>query len=136
MFKLSRRSKSRLKGINKIMYKIAVNGVKDCPIDFGIPQTGGLRTEADQMALYNTRTAKGKRVTNCDGIKKKSYHQSGNAFDIYAYVSGKATWKESYYKKIAAHLIAFAKREYNINLRWGGNWRNPDCPHFEIRGVK
>lgn len=129
-FKLSNRSKSRLKGINKALYLIAVNGVKECHFDFGIPQTGGLRTPEDQNKLYK------QKVSRCDGYKKLSYHQSGNAFDIYAYVDRKASWNKKYYKKIANHLIRFAKREYNINLEWGGSWKNfVDLPHFEIRNL-
>ena len=129
MNRLSRRSKKRLKGINKLLYKIAVNGVKDCPIDFGIPLTGGLRTADDQNKLYR------QKVSKCDGYKRKSYHQTGNAFDIYAYVDGKASWKHSHYKVISKYLIDFALREYCVQLEWGGNFRNwKDLPHFYIKG--
>jgi len=116
MFKLSKRSKSRLKGINKKLYKIAVEGVKDSPYDYGIPLTGGLRTEADQQQLYLNG------VSKCDGIKKKSYHQSGNAFDIYAYVDGKASWKHSHLIAIGKHLRSFALEKYDITLKWGGEF--------------
>jgi len=128
MFKLSKRSKSRLEGINKTLYKIAVEGVKESPFDFGITQTGGLRTAEDQNKLYK------QKVSKCDGYKKLSYHQSGNAFDIYAYVGGKATWTKSYYKAIGKHLKQFAMDKYGIELRHGGDWKRwQDWPHFEIR---
>ena len=128
MNKLSKRSKSRLKGINKKLYKIAVEGVKESPFDYGIPLTGGLRTAEDQNKLYK------QKVSKCDGYKKLSYHQSGNAFDIYAYVDGKASWDSKYYKAIAKHIIKFAKDKYDIKLGWGGNWKSfKDYPHFEIR---
>ena len=97
MFRLSRRSKKRLCGINKMLYKIAVEGVKDSPFDYGITLTGGLRTAEDQHNLYK------QNVSKCDGYKKLSYHQSGNAFDIDAYVDGKSSWKISYYKAIVQH---------------------------------
>jgi len=118
MFRLSKRSKSRLHGINKTLLKIAIEGVKDAPFDYGIPLTGGLRTAEDQNQLYRTF------VSRCDGYKKKSYHQTGKAFDIYAYVNGKASWKEFHLIAIGKHLRTFAMEKYGINLKWGGEFLN------------
>jgi len=116
MYKLSKRSKSRLKGINKTLLKIAIEGVKDSPYDYGIPLTGGLRTEADQQQLHLNG------VSKCDGIKKKSYHQTGNAFDVYAYVDNKASWDSKYLIPIGQHLRKLAFFRYGITLKWGGEF--------------
>lgn len=130
-YALSIRSKKRLKGIDPILYKIAVEGCKDSPVDYGIPLTGGLRTADDQLELFN------KKVSKCDGYNKKSYHQTGLAFDIYAYSYGKANWNVTDLTKIALHLQEFAKEKYNVDLSWGGNWtRFKDRPHFQIQGKK
>ena len=116
MNRLSKRSKSRLQGINKTLLKIAIEGVKDAPYDYGIPLTGGLRTAKDQNQLYN------KKVSKCDGYSRKSSHQTGKAFDIYAYVDGKASWKLSHLIAIGKHLRTFAWEKYGIKLKWGGEF--------------
>lgn len=127
MYKLSTRSRSRLDGINPILIAIVEEAIKYSPFDFGIPQSGGLRTSEDQNKLFN------QGVSKCDGYNKKSYHQSGNAFDIYAYVDGRASWESKHLKPIADHILQVAKECYNVNLTWGGNWVNfKDMPHFQV----
>lgn len=118
----------RLKGINIILIDIITEAIKESPYDFGIPQSGGMRTADDQYVLYS------KGVSKCDGYYKKSYHQTGNAFDIYAYVDGRATWETKYYEPIARHIQKVAKEQFDINVEWGGDWKNfIDLPHFQIR---
>ena len=128
MFRLSQRSIKRLEGVNNVLKLIAIQGIIDSPIDFGIPLFGGLRTADDQLILFK------RGVSKCDGYRRKSYHQSGKAFDIYAYVNRKASWDPKHYEPIAKHLQAFAKEKFNIKLEWGGNFRSfIDMPHFQIR---
>jgi len=127
MYKLSKRSLRRLEGIKKILTKIAKEAIKDSPHDFGIPLTGGLRTAEDQNKLYR------QKVSKCDGYKKKSYHQTGKAFDIYVIIDGKATWQTKYYKPVAKHIIKVARDKFSVELTWGGNFKSfTDLPHFEI----
>lgn len=118
MYKLSKRSLNRLKGINPVLFAIVVDSIKDSPYDFGIPEFGGLRTPEEQNKLYY------KGVSQLDGYVKESYHQSGNAFDIYGYVEGKATWDKYILESIANHIKKVAKGRYNVNLIWGGDWDN------------
>ena len=130
MYRLSKRSLRRLKGVEPIMIAIFVEGIKDSPYDFGIPRHGGLRTPDEQFLLYQQRP----RITTKDGFKKKSYHQSGMAVDIYAFVDGKPTWETKYYKPIADHLKKVAKEKFNVTLEWGGDWKTfVDLPHFQIK---
>lgn len=133
-FKLSKRSLGRLKGIDPILLKIIKEGIKDSPIDFGIPKDGGLRTAERQSELYaQGRTLPGKVITNIDGYNRKSYHQTGKAFDIYAYVDGKASWDPKHYAPIARHLQKVAMEKFCVKLTWGGDWyRFKDRPHFQI----
>ena len=129
MYKLSKRSLKRLDKVNPLLIAILVDGIKDSPYDFGIPLFGGYRTAEEQNALYNKKP----RVTYKDGYQNMSYHQTGNAFDIYAYVDGKATWNKKYYEPIARHLQEIAMNRYGINLTWGGDWvKFKDLPHFQI----
>ena len=133
MYKLSKRSKDRLTGVNPVLIEIIETAITNSPYDFGIPNYGGLRTAERQAQLYaQGRTTAGNIITYTDGYKKKSVHQSGNAFDIYAFVDGKATWDAKYYEPIARHLIAVAKSK-GIKLDWGGDWTKfKDLPHFQL----
>jgi len=127
MYKLSKRSYSRLDGINAILIAIVTEAIKQSPYDFGIPRSGGLRTAEEQKVLFD------KGRSRADGFKKKSYHQTGKAFDIFAYVDGKASWEKEYLEPIAMHILKVAKDEFDINLTWGGNWKSfQDMPHFQI----
>ena len=126
MYKLSKRSLGRLEGINPVLIDIVKEAIKNSPYDFGIPNYGGLRTTEDQQTLFNNG------VSKCDGVKRKSYHQSGNAFDIYAYVDGKASWNKSQLRLIARHIQNIAKRDFNVYLKWCGDFRSfKDMPHFQ-----
>jgi len=126
-YKLSKRSRDRLEGIHVVLIDIIEAAITDSPFDFGIPQMGGLRTAEDQAMLYS------KGVSQCDGYVKKSYHQTGRAFDIYAYVDGKASWNVDHLSAIADHIMCVAKDKFNVELEWGGHWKNfVDLPHFQI----
>ena len=81
-----------------------------------IPQFGGYRTAEEQNSLYNKKP----RITYKDGYQNMSYHQTGNAFDIYAYVDGNATWDKKYYEPIARHIQLIALK-YGVNITWC-NW--------------
>lgn len=127
MYYLSKRSYTRLNGINAILVAILTEAIKESPYDFGIPSTGGLRTAEKQNELYK------KGRSQLDGYKKKSYHQTGKAFDIYAYVDGKASWDKGQLTAIARHIQKVAKDQFDVDLTWGGDWKSfVDMPHFQI----
>lgn len=127
MYQLSKRSLKRLEAVEPILINIVKEAIKTSPYDFGIPPFGGLRTAEDQLYLYN------KGASKADGYKHKSYHQTGKAFDIYAYVDGKATWNAIYYPEIARHIQWVAKEKFDIELTWGGDFKSfVDMPHFQL----
>ncbi len=138
MYKLSKRSYERLDGIAAILIGILTEAIKESPYDFGIPVDGGLRTDKRQKELYDV----GRRevedeavITYCDGIENKSYHQTGNAFDIFGYDENGASWDEDVLTKIAKHIIKIAKEKFDVQLEWGGDFRKPDRPHFQIGNI-
>jgi len=124
MFKFSERSLSRRSGVDPRLIDISDMAIKSSVIDFGIPEYGGLRTEKDQRSLF----AAGK--SKCDGIDNKSYHQSGLALDVYAYVDGKASWEREHLAMVAAAMLQSAC-ELGYKLEWGGLWPW-DMPHFQL----
>ena len=136
-FKLGRTSKKNLKGIDERLYSLVERTIAKSKIDFGIPEYGGLRTPQEQNNLFHRRP----KVTNLDGFINKSYHQTGKAFDIFAYDGKKACWDcvENYeaIAKLFFEEFDLMKEEgifkENEVLEWGGNWtRFRDLPHFQM----
>ena len=136
-FKLSKNSNKNIKGIRKSLLELVTRVLKKSEHDFGIPPYGGLRTAQEQRQLYKQRP----RVTWVDGFRRKSYHQSGNAVDIFIYDEHGACWDclEKY-----DHVANLMKLEFSLmkeegkfesheNLGWGGDWKRKDRPHFEVK---
>ena len=127
MFKLGKNSINNLAGVDGRLIDIADVAITLSNIDFGIPSTGGLRSTSDQAKLFEDG------VSKADGVNNLSYHQSGKAVDVYAYVDGKASWDKLHLALIAAAMLQ-ASAQLGYELRWGGNWKSwQDYPHFEIK---
>lgn len=115
MFELSNRSKSNRLGIKDSLIRVGDRAIQLTSVDFGYPSDAGIRTAERQQEIFNSGHSM------CDGYRRKSYHQSGNALDFYAYVDGKASWKPSHLAMVAAaHLQAAS--EFGYKLTWGGLW--------------
>lgn len=136
-FKFSRNSKKNIKGCKEPVIDLANRVIVKSPYDFGIPQYGGLRTAQEQNNLFH-RVPK---VTQLDGFKRKSYHQTGWAFDIFIYHDGKACWDcidfyKAVWKEIEKEFYKMkeeGKFDKDQFIEWGGNWlRFKDYPHFQI----
>lgn len=125
-FKLSEASKHNLHGVNAQLYRVIEHALEITKVDFGIPRDGGLRTAERQNELYKDDKSQ------MDGFIKKSNHQTGNAFDVFAYVDGKASWDEYHLHQVAVAVLQAAS-QLGIGLVWGGSWKNfVDMPHFEL----
>ena len=126
MFKLGTRSKERLKGVDPRIMKIIQLALTISVIDFSIPKHGGLRDAGTQRQLFQ------KDLSKCDGIELKSKHQTGLAFDMCAYVDGKASWDRGHLTQVAAAILQ-ASGMLGYELHWGGLWKDDcDMPHFEL----
>ena len=127
MFQLGKNSLNNREGIDNRLLDITDLAISISNIDFGIPSTGGLRTTEDQAALFTAGKSK------ADGRTNKSYHQSGKAVDVYAYVDGKASWDKLDLALVAAAMLQ-ASAQLGHELKWGGLWKSwQDYPHFELR---
>lgn len=125
MFKLGSNSKKNLYGVDAELYQVVERALTITKIDFGIPRDGGIRTAERQKELFD------KGVSKADGYKNKSYHQTGKAFDVFAYVDGKASWDEQHLTHIATAILAAAS-QLGVPLEWGGHWSSfVDMPHFQ-----
>lgn len=153
---------SDLRPAAKSMAEHAISGMKAHGIKFAVTST--LRTEGEQIALYaqgreQLAAVNVKRrwagmapigekdnsytVTNCDGVKVKSRHQSGLAIDVVPTDDhGNPIWpaeSDPRWKIISAFMES-------VGFRWGGDWNGDgktrydgdktetmvDYPHYEL----
>lgn len=112
--------------VKRILYAMA---------ELGVPMlvTDGLRSDAQQQALFaKGRTAPGKKVTNADGIRKRSNHQAkadgfGYAVDCCFLKDGQPSWDNAHPWRL------YGEAAKALGLRWGGEWVGlPDRPHIEL----
>lgn len=86
-----------------------------------------LRTANEQDALYaKGRTSPGSIVTNARGSTFSSMHQWGVAFDFYRN-DGSGAYNDS-----DGFFARIGKIGRSLGLEWGGAWKTPDKPHFQL----
>ena len=119
-YRLSSRSKDRLKGVHPDLVRVVERAIGRTPVDFMV--TEGLRTRERQKALV---AAGASRTMN-------SRHLTGHAIDLAAFVDGRVRWDWPLYPRIAEAMKA-AARDLDVALIWGGDWKSlRDGPHFEL----
>jgi len=125
MFVLSEKSKANMCCVDERLIRIAHRAIQITRIDFGIPNTGGIRSEKAQNKLFREGRSK------ADGYEKRSKHQDGKALDFYAWVYGSASWEKEHLAQVAAAFLQ-AANELQIKIQWGGLWVFEDFPHVEL----
>ena len=131
MYRLSNRSLRRLEGVDPLLIDILKESIKTSPYDYGIPMYGGFRTSEEQKQMYaigRTKELHRSPIT----WTLNSYHMTGKAFDIYAYVNGKASWDLKYLEPIARHIQSVAMDCFNVKIEWGQDLWGKDGAHFQI----
>lgn len=119
-FRLSNRSRARLKGVNPVLVAVVEAAIARSPVDFMV--TEGLRTAERQSALVKAGASR----------TLKSRHLTGHAVDVAALVDGRVRWDWPLYGRIAEAFKASAA-ELKTPIVWGGDWKSlRDGPHFEL----
>ena len=125
-YQFGERSKINRLGVDSRLIQISDLAIQITKIDFGIPADGGLRSAERQAELFEAGKSK------ADGLTRKSYHQSGRALDVYAYVDGQASWDENHLALVAAAMLQAAS-QLGHKVEWGGLWQSfVDMPHFQL----
>ena len=131
---------ARMKGVHPELQEKILR-IMDAMLSLKFPMmvTDGLRTQAQQQALYaQGRTKPGKIVTYADGIVKKSNHQAkgdgyGHAVDccFLIDVDGDGPDDPSWSEQHPWALYGAMARA--LGLAWGGDWTTlVDRPHVEL----
>lgn len=125
MFKLSKKSRDKLVGVDSKLVKVVERALELSEIDFGVSE--GVRSLERQKDLVKV----GKSLT------MHSKHLTGRAVDVVAFVEGAISWEEKYYYKIAT-AFKQAAEELDVAIKWGGEFKKKngdsffDGPHFEL----
>jgi peptidoglycan L-alanyl-D-glutamate endopeptidase CwlK len=109
MFKLSKRSLSRLEGVKPALVECVHDAIMLTKVDFGVIE--GLRTIERQRELVASRASQ----------TMKSKHLTGNAVDLAAYIGSRLSWEMSLYDDIADAMKAAADAK-DLHIRWGAAW--------------
>jgi peptidoglycan L-alanyl-D-glutamate endopeptidase CwlK len=136
-------SNTRKSTVSKYLQITADRAILCSPVDFGVPWMGGKRTTEEQQDIF----AQG--YSRADGVKVKSYHQSGNAIDLVPYIPGIGYAYDAQARfGVIGMLMLEAWEELqdegtipkNLYLHWGGFWSKKapknlgwDLAHYEIR---
>lgn len=133
-FKLGERSLGRLKGVNPKLTELLLYAIARTPVDFGVAWMGGFRTAEQQNQLFK------QGVSQRDGYKLISNHQTGNAVDLNIFVGNNLVQNDKM-SCIVAGVILTCAEELNMHIRWGLDWNENgdirdnkfnDIYHFEI----
>ncbi len=121
---LGERSLKNIKDIDPRLTLIIGYVLSEGKVDFTV--TEGLRSAERQKKLFDE--GKSQR----DGYIKKSYHQSGRAFDFIPYPFH--SWNDiEAFKKVGEELKKAASK-FGFECQYGGDWKSfKDYPHFQIK---
>ena len=120
MFKLSQRSKDRLKGVHPDLVKVLERAIQLTPVDFTVIE--GIRSTSRQKELVAQGASKTMR----------SRHITGHAVDIAPVIGTEIRWDWPLFHKIAP-AVKQAAKEVGVPLEWGGDWlRFKDGPHWQL----
>jgi peptidoglycan L-alanyl-D-glutamate endopeptidase CwlK len=108
--KLGSRSKNKLSGCVDDIKNVTELALKYSKVDFGV--TCGLRSQSEQRQMMS----EGKTQTF------QSWHLTGEAVDVVAYVDGKYTYKPWYLYIQIADAFKRAAEELNVEIVWGACW--------------
>jgi peptidoglycan LD-endopeptidase CwlK len=118
-FRLSARSRARMRGVHPALVAVVEDAVARTPVDF---ITEGLRTASRQTALVQAGASR----------TLKSRHLTGHAVDVAALVEGRVRWDWPLYARIAEAFKAAAMAR-GVPIVWGGDCPTlRDGPHFEL----
>ena len=121
MFKLSKKSLSRMQGIDPELHLVVTRAIHLTEVDFSVVQ--GLRTQIQQDELYRQGLSQ----------VKFSKHQLGKAVDLQPWVNGSSDDIDHYIA--VAEGMRIAACECGIAIRSGLAWQCHDIRNYSIREI-
>ena len=122
-FKLSTRSKNKLKGVHPNMVAVVERAIELTKVDFGV--TYGVRSLAEQEKLVasgRSQTMKSKHLKQKDGYS--------HAVDVVAYDGSDVVWEINVYDDIC-DAFKEAAIEKGVAVKWGAAWSEGDIRFYK-----
>lgn len=119
LYNLSKKSKEKLKQVHPDLQAVVSHAIEITDTDFCVLE--GMRTPERQKELYDQGAT----------TILRSRHLTGHAVDLGAWVDKRVQWHWPLYHRIARAMKKAAK-ELKIPIEWGGDWKRPDGPHFQL----
>ena len=122
-FKLSTRSKNKLKGVHPDMVAVVERAIELTDVDFGV--TYGVRSLAEQEKLVasgRSQTMKSKHLIQDSGYS--------HAVDVVAYDGSDVVWEINVYDDIC-DAFKQAAIEKGVAVKWGAAWSEGDIRSYE-----
>jgi peptidoglycan L-alanyl-D-glutamate endopeptidase CwlK len=117
-FRLSKRSRDRLAGVNPQLVAVVERAIQLTRVDFAV--TEGVRTPGRQAELF---------MQGASQIKEGGKHVTGEAVDLVAFLGDRISWELSLYDDIA-DAMKHAAIELRVPIRWGAAWNVPDIRNW------
>ncbi len=133
MFKLSKKSLSKLQGVHPDLVRVVERAIQISTVDFMVGE--GVRTLAKQM--HYVRIGASKTVKKGRHVRENNKNGYGCAVDLWALYDIDRdgdldiSWVEKHYTPIAVAMKTAAK-ELNIPIEWGVDLWKWDGPHFQL----
>lgn len=118
-FKLSRRSRDNLIGVDPELVAVVERAIQITTVDFAV--TEGVRTAARQRELF---------LKGASQIAEGGSHVKGEAVDLVAFLGGRISWELNLYDEVA-DAMKQAAIEQGVALRWGAAWNVPDIRKWD-----
>ena len=122
-FKLSTRSKNKLKGVHPDMVAVVERAIELTKVDFGV--TYGVRSLAEQEKLVasgRSQTMKSKHLIQDSGYS--------HAVDVVAYDGSDVVWEINVYDDIC-DAFKQAAIEKGVAIKWGAAWSEGDIRFYK-----
>lgn len=122
---LTVQSLKRLEGVHPHLVAVIKRAAEISDLQFQVNE--GVRSLNRQRALVAqgaSRTLKSRHIPAPNGL--------GHAVDLVVYVSGRLSWEEPLYHRLA-DIVKGAARAMGTPIEWGGDWTSFfDGPHFQL----
>lgn len=142
-----KRSLERLEQVHPDLVRVCHGAIKISEVDFSVIE--GVRTVERQIELYaQGRTTAQMRaagiydVVGLPDMPKVTWTLNSQHFknpatgyahavDLAPFVAGHISWDDKYFPLIAK-AMKIAAKEADVTVEWGGEWKTPDKPHFQL----
>jgi len=127
-FMLSKKSRSKLKGVHPTLCQIVETALDRCEVDFTVVE--GVRSPERQAELV----AAGKSWVKVSKHQPDAETGLGMAVDVMALVDNQGSWDWPHYEAIN-EAVQEAAKIHHARVTWGGSWGVKDGGHIQLDGL-